>query len=500
MPQRVLGQLAWIGFLGAAAVACDQGERLISAPAGTLAPTDPAGAGASITVMGEGDVRPANPVASDGDALPSNVDVPLEGEVTPGEAGITGTMTFAPPEVIEPEWSDDLRVCPPAEDYPVVGYAVTRQNHVDEFEGCERIDADFTIFPFDGADLRPLRALREVRGRLTIGDGYTGYPHGFPSLEGLEGLRRVRGLTLSGIQARDLAVFRNLQRVDDPERNPNFSGYSLEIFEAENLVDLKGLENVRGIYSLRVAGSPVFRSLQGARLTPHPNGFGGAVIVNSPVEDFADVSSQTHLDFLWLSETPLQSLEPFQSLRSVGRLVIDRNPELVNATTLARLESLQRLELTANPKLTTLPDLPLVHSPLAVSVRANAVLTHPPGFPRVTALPTLVVVDNPALERLDSFPALVQLGNGRISRNGRLMGFNLGSLVDVTGTLHVSDNPELDASSLAVVQGRIKRSGNRDPVPTLLSPCPWTDDDECDEPPWSEYCAPGTDPICALDD
>ncbi|HKO92923.1 MAG TPA: hypothetical protein VJU61_17330, partial [Polyangiaceae bacterium] len=75
----------------------------------------------------------------------------------------------------------------------------------------------------------------------------------------------------------------------------------------------------------------------------------------------------------------------------------------------------------------------------------------------------------------------------------------VGALVEVTGTLLVQDNPELDASSLAGVQGRIKRSGNRDAVPTLLSPCPWADDDECDEPPDSDLCAPGTDPICALD-
>ncbi|HKO94570.1 MAG TPA: hypothetical protein VJU61_25625 [Polyangiaceae bacterium] len=394
---------------------------------------------------------------------------------------------------------DGLKVCPPHEGAPGLEYGVSRQNHIDEYEGCEIIDAGFRISPFEGADLRPLRAVREVRGRLTIGDRYTG-DHGFPSLEGLEGLRRVQGLTLAGIQARDLSVFRNLERIDDAERTSYEGGSSLEILQAEGLVDLQGLENVRGLYSLLVFESPALRSLQGVHLEPHPNDQGGAIIANTPVEDFADLTAQTHLGSLSLVHTPLQSLDPFRSLRSVSRLLLQDNPLLADVAVLGQFESLLRLEVTSNPLLTTLPDLPLVHDLAVVQLRSNPLLTHAPGFPGVTSLVELLVAGNPLLERLDALPALERLENGTISSNQHLLGFDFGSLLEVTGTLHVQDNPELDASALAAVQGRIKRSGNRDQTPTLMSPCPWADDEECDEPPDSELCAEGTDPVCRWDE
>lgn len=476
--------------VGTAAWGCDRDSANVTPPDDVAADT-----------AGGGEAPPPNPeMVGEANAMPANADV-TNGNVVPSKSDSSSSTANLPatPEVIEPAWSDNLRVCPPSPGFPVAEYGLTRQNHIDEFEGCERIDASLTIEPYEGLDLRPLRSLREVRGRLTIGDRFTAYPHGFPSLEGLEGLRRVRGLTLAGIQANDLSVFRNLERMDDPERTPSFDGASLEIIQAEHLVDLRGLENVRGIYSLRVESSPALRSLQGVHLTPHPQDGSSVFVSDGPVEDFADVTTQTHLGTLWLQQTTLQSLQAFQPLRSVGRLVLSRNSQLVDVGALAQLESLKQLEIEGNPLLTALPDLPNMTTLVGIRLVSNALLAHAPAFPQVSALSSLLVQGNPALERFDAFPALTQLGEGTISYNSHLLGFDLSALVEVTGTLLVRDNPELDASSLAGVKGRIKRSGNRDAAPTLLSPCPWTDDDECDEPPYSELCAPGTDPICALD-
>jgi hypothetical protein len=492
-----LGYLTSVCWLSAAAFACDEGSR-VPRPhddgAAALAEL-PSGAPDADVVTGS-DATPSNAGASNAGA--SNAGASNAGASNAG-ASNAETMSPAPAEKIEPEWSDDLRVCPPSEGYPVLGYALTRQNHIDEFEGCERIDAALTIYPFEGVDLRPLRSLREVRGKLVIGDPYGSYPHAFTSLEGLEGLRRVRGLRLSGIQAHDLEVLRDLERVDDPERPPFFDGSSLEIIQAENLVDLHGLEKARGIYSLRVEESPALRSLQGVHITRHPNLWANGVsITGSPVEDFADIGAQTQLGLLGLAETPLASLQPFAALRSVGALRITQNPDLVDVGALAQLESLQALEVTANPLLVAIPELPLVTTLTALRLVSNPLLAAGPRFPQVAALSELFVTNNPSLERLDGFPALQRLVDGTISDNDHLLGVDLGSLLEVTGTLRVRDNPELDSSPLAAVPGRIKRSGNRDPAPTMLSPCPWPDDDECDES--SDLCAPGTDPICAEED
>jgi hypothetical protein len=394
--------------------------------------------------------------------------------------------------------SENLRVCPP-DDFPALGRAVGTQAAIDEYEGCERIDSDFIIWPFEGVDLRPLRALREVRGTLTIGDRHTLAAHGFSSLEGLEGLRRVQGLTLAGVQVHDLEVLRDLERIDGPSRENPYAFGALTILEAENLVDLRALENVRGIYSLHLHGNRALRSLEGLHFAEDPERRIDLYFSDSPLQDFAAVSSLTALGHLALTQMPHTTLDAFRALRQLYTLTLSGNPDLVDVGALAQLESLLALEVTGNSLLAELPGMPLVSDLERVQLLANPSLVRAPDFPRITRLSELSVAANARLERLEGFAALEQLEDGSITDNASLAAIDFRSLVAVTGTLRVVDNPELDPSSLATTRGRIKMGGNRGDTPALLSPCPWPDDEECDEPPDLNLCAPGTDPICAFD-
>ena len=56
------------------------------------------------------------------------------------------------------------RVC--ASSPPTAGIEVISQAELEALAGCEVVDGDVRIAPFEGADLSPLRALRAVRGRL----------------------------------------------------------------------------------------------------------------------------------------------------------------------------------------------------------------------------------------------------------------------------------------------------------------------------------------------
>ena len=402
----------------------------------------------------------------------------------------------APPGSVEDP--DGLRVCLDAGGSRSVTHVLTRQAHIDALEGCERVVGSLDIAATDGTDLRALRSLREVLGRLTLGDRYTGTSPGFQSLEGLEGLQRVQGLTLAGVQAADLTVLANLQQLDTPAREDTDDlGASLEIRGATSLVDLRGLERVGGLYSLGVYDSPRLRSLDGVRFDEDAERLPDVFLVNSPVEDVDLVSTRTELGELLLSALPLQDLGAvLGSIRRLRVLSLSQNSQLTDAGALAQIEYLEALEVADNPELATLPEMPLVSELSRARIAGNPALLQAVRLPSVTRLSSLEVGGNPRLETLDGFAALEELADGEVSGNQRLAGLDLHSLARVTGTLRVTDNPLLDTSALAAVRGRVKLTGNRDD-PTELSPCPWADDDECDEPPHSSACAPGTDPICA---
>ncbi|MEY2933387.1 MAG: hypothetical protein RL033_4136 [Pseudomonadota bacterium] len=403
-----------------------------------------------------------------------------------------------------PPFTEGLRVCPPESDPRVSGMTVGTQSALDALEGCERIDHDFTISAFVGMDLTPLRSLREVRGRLTIGNEYTLAGPPVLSLEGLEGLRHLRGLTLHGLQVSDLSSLRDLEWLGKPtDGDFGIGGPALRITGAAQLVDLHGLEDVQGIYGLLVLECPNLRSLEGVHFAQDPEGWGGIYVSDSPVQSFGDLSALTQIGTLALSHSPLESLEGLRSLRRIQFVSLSQNEQLEDVELLAQLDQLQVLELQLNPRLTTVPDLPLLSEMSAVQLRSNHALVRAPAVPGITALNELTVNDNPALERLDGFAALHQLGEGYVSGNERLGGLDLASLAEITRTLYVIGNPQLDVNlllgSAPAQSGHLKANGNLGEQ-DLLAPCPWPDDDVCDEPPDHGLCAPGTDPICELTD
>jgi Putative metal-binding motif len=124
------------------------------------------------------------------------------------------------------------------------------------------------------------------------------------------------------------------------------------------------------------------------------------------MSSFADLSDFSQLQAvggdLWiLGNRPLKELAGLGSLRHVGRLFIENNPELVSLRGLEGLTSIDtyHLMITGNPKLRNLDGL----SALA------------------TIKSQLIIEQNTALENIDGLSALTQVGGGVYVRNNPVL-------------------------------------------------------------------------------
>lgn len=399
------------------------------------------------------------------------------------------------------------------------------QASLDALEGCDVIYGSLSIYGV--RDLRPLHALREVLGDLDLymGDVADGVgPNGGHSLEGLENLEHVGGhvLSLQSVQAPTLAPLAKL-RIDEP--------ITVRINDCDQLQSLAGLNLSGGFLHLQIAGNDRLETLAPLRIAD-TSGYAPTIEIlgNPNLSGVAGLEAVTSGLRIQLSEIRTTDLAFLANLRVAESLSIQQFPELTDAS-LPNLERLDRLDIGFNERLSDAPEYPELRDLGMLWVASNPELREAPRLPvldnggRPSGL-ELVVTDNPKLERFEmpglaassgiliegngrlasvSFPALAQIAPGfstpaagslRLFDNESLTGLGFEQLAGISDSLYVVQNPLLDSPAIAplvaLAPARVKLGLNLGDVPEL-APCPWVDDDECDELPVAPLCAPGSD-------
>lgn len=313
-------------------------------------------------------------------------------------------------------------LCGPPDYFTFEAYA-SEQSTIDALAGCVNISSLSVFAPLD---LRPLASLRYVSS-LYLSD--------VASLEGLENIETATTVVLTGAATRSARPLSGLRYAD----YLNVNGTSL--------VDLSGLENVRGVTNLVIQNNPALDNLNGLAL-----------------ED------------------------------RINYVTILDNPTLRDATSLQSLRQAWSIEIARNPRLTELPAFSQLVFLDTFILSENAALLAAPPFPSIANLGTLTVWFNAALERF-TFPALQYASAISIHGNPSLVDIGL-PLLNQAGYVNVYYNEQLDGVALGerlsgVVTSSLRIAPNQ--TQSELDPCPWTTDDLCDE---YVLCAPGTDPIC----
>jgi hypothetical protein len=389
---------------------------------------------------------------------------------------------------------------------PVLDATVRAQSQadLDALAGCEEIAGDLIVQVFEGADLRPLSALRVVGGSFQLGAGPDfgndavdeevasalqaqfdrGIEAGYlPSLEGLESLERTGNLEVSFVTAPSLAVFANLRNIGSHD-DASLAG-RLTLLNNPNLTDLQGLTQVRGLLDLVLVDNPALEDLEGIVLS---EGTRNINILGSPLlTELGELAPVFNLNTLYLVGLGIRNLDELQNLRALGYLEVGENPELENVDGLAQLSNASSLSFELNPKLLRLPafvdlysvgslralnnaelvsidlDLPLPIAggevvqgedletgPSVIEIAANGKLQSISLAAGLTKVQHLAIYDNPSLASID-LGSLRRLDKLSIQDNERLAQIDLGDLQTVD-SLAVIDNPLLSSVELGNVR------------------------------------------------
>jgi hypothetical protein len=352
------------------------------------------------------------------------------------------------------------------------------QAALNRLEGCENIygHLDLTF----AADLRPLHALRNVFGGLTI------RPELQPqsSLEGLENLELVSGevdlMRLSVPSLQSLAALRSVVA--------NSQGGGLWIEESAGFRDLSGLEGLADLRELFLNGLPDLVSIDALRL---PGRLDTIALQDVPRLSSAEaLRSVGVVHEVVLRNTGLERLDLLTRL-SIRNLTIADNLLLTDATGIG---ADGQLELAGNAQLTTLTLRPQIHGLQTLNVYDNPSLQSITGPDQLPSLDTLFVSENPALATL-SLPGLQSLNDLMVSRNPSLASIDLPLLTGPVLNLVVVSNGSLPPESLFPIASRArnaKLAGNQGEA-IGLDPCPYQRDGYCDAAPIDSLCAPHTD-------
>ncbi|HEU4583597.1 MAG TPA: hypothetical protein VFS67_35305 [Polyangiaceae bacterium] len=378
------------------------------------------------------------------------------------------------------------------------------QGELEQLAGCEQIDGDLHIEVFEGADLRPLSALRVVDGLLEIGaypdaadqeqsdlgeirsrvdgivrDGY------LSSLTGLEGLQRASTLQLSYIAAADLEPLLGLRQLSG--RASDLPAGSLYVEHAGNLRDLRGLSNIESVQEVVLAYNPALTNLGEIQLSPKA---ANVTLVGSPllssISELARITSATTVTLSDLGITDIDSLVNLSYVEY--NIIVDSNESLQNLGGLANVSSAAGFTVTNNrvlesitglhgrpfevdtlmvynnPKLQSLHlDLPakvlggesLQGSPVPnpvklINIGNNASLTELSLSAGLESGRVIAVYENPALVQL-SIGTLRTMDELHITGNASLEHVDVGAL-ETVDELSLIDNPKLDPAQLGKVR------------------------------------------------
>ncbi|HTV20531.1 MAG TPA: hypothetical protein VMG12_17730 [Polyangiaceae bacterium] len=408
----------------------------------------------------------------------------------PGNVGRGGTAAI-PPVSAPDEPSVEGSNCPMQ---LLAQVEVESQRELDALSGCTSIEADLSIYPFEGVDLTPLTALTRVGGMLTLGDPYTDPPPlGFQSLRGLESLRSVGGLSLRGVLAPSLEVLDGLRELTNSNGIAPTSGFVF-IDQCPALENLEGLDNLRGLLGFVAKGNPRLTSLRGLQV---PSAMNQVEVWDSPVVDIEALAPLTTVQYtLWFMDTGLIDTSALANVSSVDQLQFYRNAALRDLGGLSGLTSVGSLNVIENASLPAVRSLSRLTTANSISVSSNSALTEIGPFPALELLHDATITDNGALKRVAALAEIESMYQIDVSRNALLDELDLGRLVSVEYSLRVTHNPLLDSAGVPrPTPGAIIIGGNLGEA-VGLDPCPWTGNTFCEAAPFDNLCAPGTDSDC----
>ncbi len=405
-----------------------------------------------------------------------------------------------------------------------------------------RLSGNPVLGSLQGARLPPRLNTLEVRDSASLLD-----------LRGLDDVREVSTLSLSGLALTDLTGLNALERVN-----------TITLLTLAQLTSLKGLELLREVNSLGLEDLPQLASLEGLSGLASADSFtlrssgltslaglgspaiaqlnllqiaatslaglenvtisGSLAITNTQLasldglprmeegaglilqslgalDDLDAAQGLTVLSALHIRDTSLRHLDAFSGLREVSSLELTGNPELTQIDGLAALTRVGGLTVANNASLRSLPvffaleslDCELCSQP-SILVSENPQLESGPGLPVLNSAEYIHIAHNERLTSLDGFGALRSVYSLQVEQNPSLLTL---SLPELSGAqeLRIRHNPALDDAPLASLR---ERTGARTAKITsnaagasLLSPCPWPADGECDE--LAGDCAAGTD-------
>ncbi len=361
------------------------------------------------------------------------------------------------------------------------GYNLSTQESVNRLEGCTEIGGDLDL-GFDApVDLSPLGELRNVCGGLGIGSSaplIADLSRQAQSLTGLEALEEVDFLYLSHPGVISLAPLRSLRRIQRSDVENDVLGLFVT---SSNFEDLRGLENVTEIQRVRIDGSERLTSLRGLTL---PAEMRSVEVSGVNLIDLSALANVTRIpEQLRVVSTAVESLSALSALREVNSLGVFSNAALIDADGLGGLEASDYLQIYDSPGLTTLPVFSSLARVGALSISDLPALSGSLSFPLLGEAAQLFIENNPALETV-SLPALTGIARLAIRNNQSLSSLDVPALARAS-QITIVNNPALDVRALATVialQASSSKIGlNAGGQEPPRSPCPWTNDSECDE-------------------
>jgi len=357
---------------------------------------------------------------------------------------------------------------------------VQNQEQLNLLAGCERVQGDLIVYPFEGADFTALGSLLVVEGRLELGRFSildSQFLEGTPtdragldaelalreagwigSLQGFEALESVGGLHLLGLGASSLEPLSSLRALTQ-------SG-TFELGPCTNLRSLAGLESLTGLRDVLVSCN----SLESLAALDWPNSLGSLRLEGASITELGDFDVTT-LNFLGIIGTPLTHLDAFARVTGVQALVLADNDALTNADGLGALGTLSQLGLMDNDLLERLPDFSSVSLLETMDVVSNRSLVALPSFPAIQqvfapenqvgltdppgrlnlGVDALLVQDNPALTQVVLPLGLPSVRFVQIAGNAAL---TFVSFSDVTASdfVSINDNPALESIDIGDLQ------------------------------------------------
>lgn len=357
-------------------------------------------------------------------------------------------------------------------------------------EGCSEVRGELYLGLGTPTDLSPLSQLERVCGTLSLSSlaPFGPEPVAEQSLAGLEALEEVDALFISHPGVRSLEPLSSLRRI----QRRNVEDDVLGLFSlGSGLEDLRGLEQVSEIRSVRVSDSEALRSLRGLSL---PAEMRSIMVEGVNLADLSALDGVAHVsESLYVSAGAAEDLGALSNLRSAGTISIFSSA-LRDATGLGGLETTSYFSLQNSPLLEV--ELPVFAALTRADDLSFSGLSAPGGLslPALATATTLSITDNPRLGSV-SFPALASVGVLTIEGNSALSSVQA-PVLSTAGRVSIVGNPALPADQLAWLDAlgdaaRKKVGGNAGSEPPL-NPCPWEGDAVCDAA-FDGVCAPGTD-------